>query len=81
MFKKLIQKVVHSVENSQHRKHSSSHRGRRGHAHYSSSGHKRVTYRHSSSDHRPRRGSSSDYRHGSGHKGHKYYKNRYGSSS
>ncbi|UQZ36184.1 hypothetical protein C2I18_23265 [Paenibacillus sp. PK3_47] len=81
MFKKLIQKVIHSAQNSGHHKHSSSHRGRRGNAHYSSSGKKRMSYRYSSSGYRPKRGSSSDYRHGSGHKGHKYYKNRYGSSS
>ncbi|WP_150274344.1 hypothetical protein [Paenibacillus tepidiphilus] len=80
MFKKLIKKVMHSVEHSSHR-HSSSHRGRRGHTHYSSSGRGRVNYRHSSSaGARYGRGSSSDYRQG-GHRGHKYYKNRYGSHS
>ncbi|MEK5236573.1 hypothetical protein NST99_12870 [Paenibacillus sp. FSL L8-0470] len=81
MFKKLLKKVIHSVEHSQH-KHSSSKRGRQGYARHSSSDKKTQVYRHSSSDRpRSRGGSSSDYRHGSGHKGHKYYKNRYGSHS
>lgn len=60
MFKKILGKVLHSVEQSKHgghRSHSSSHRGRP------------VSKRHSSSD--ARRGGT----------GHKYYKNRYGSSS
>lgn len=52
MFKKLLKKVIHSVEHSQH-KHSSSKRGRQGYARHSSSDKKIQYSRHSSSD-RPR---------------------------
>ncbi len=86
MFKKLLRKVIHSIEESKseygHRRYSSSDRGRRGRAEYYSSHHRERSYSHSSSS-RPmfKRGSSSDYRHHGGHKGHKFYKNRNGSHS
>ncbi|QUL56712.1 hypothetical protein KDC22_09620 [Paenibacillus tritici] len=70
MFKKILGKVLHSVEQSKHgghRRYSSSHKGRP------------VSRRHSSSSHGYKRHSSSDARRGG--TGHKYYKNRYGSSS
>ncbi|WNS44033.1 hypothetical protein [Paenibacillus sp. MMS20-IR301] len=71
MLKKLLGKVMHSLEHSKsggHRRYSSSHKGRP------------VYSRHSSSSSRKYKGhSSSDARRRSG--GHKYYKNRYGSSS
>ncbi|WP_342565305.1 hypothetical protein NST84_09280 [Paenibacillus sp. FSL R7-0345] len=70
MLRKLLGKVLHSVEHSRpggHRKYSSSHKGRP------------LYGRHSSSSRSYKRYSSSDaHRGGSGHK---YYKNRYGSSS
>ncbi|MHA6529499.1 hypothetical protein [Paenibacillus sp. BAC0078] len=70
MFKKILGKVLHSVEHSRHE----------GHHRYSSSHKGRPVYsRHSSSSHGYKRYSSSDSRHGGN--GHKYYKNRYGSSS
>lgn len=71
MLKKILGKVLHSMEQSKsgghHRRYSSSHKGRP------------VYSRHSSSSHGYKRHSSSDSRHGG--TGHKYYKNRYGSSS
>ncbi|MCL6601294.1 MAG: hypothetical protein K6T94_00320 [Paenibacillus sp.] len=71
MLKKLLGKVLHSLEHSKHgghRKYSSSHRGR--HVHYSSS-----------AGHRSHRNSSSGHGHSGGRYGHGYYKNRRGSSS
>ncbi|WP_189030791.1 hypothetical protein [Paenibacillus albidus] len=70
MLKKILGKVLHSMEHSKHggrNRHSSSHKGRP------------VYGRHSSSSHGYKRHSSSDSRRGGS--GHKYYKNRYGSSS
>ncbi|MBW4085427.1 hypothetical protein [Paenibacillus sp. S150] len=70
MFKKILGKVLHSMEHSKHG-------GRRR---YSSSSKRRPAYgRHSGSSHGYKRHSSSDARRGGS--GHKYYKNRYGSSS
>ncbi|NGZ77930.1 hypothetical protein [Saccharibacillus alkalitolerans] len=70
MFKKIVDKIVHSASQSSHKHGSSSdHRSRR---------------RYGSSSDRPRysRSSSSDRRHGGhGRHGHSYYKRRSGSSS
>ncbi|CQR54678.1 hypothetical protein PRIO_2269 [Paenibacillus riograndensis SBR5] len=70
MLKKLLGKVMHSMEHSQHGgryRSSSSHKGRP------------VYGRHSSSSRGYKSYSSSDSHRGGN--GHKYYKNRYGSSS
>lgn len=70
MFKKILGKIMHSIGHSSpggHRRYSSSHKGRP------------VYGRHSSSSRGYKRHSSSDSRRGG--YGHKYYKNRYGSSS
>ncbi|MEJ8307379.1 hypothetical protein [Saccharibacillus sacchari] len=69
MFKKIVDKIVHSASSSGHKRGSSSHRSRR--------------YRGSSSDRsRYSRSSSSDGRHGGyGRHGHSYYKRKSGSSS
>ncbi|ASA20885.1 hypothetical protein [Paenibacillus donghaensis] len=72
MFKKLIGKVLHSIE------HSKSGPGRHG----SSSAKDRRRMARSSSSRRGYAGhSSSDARHSGGRHGHKHYKNRSGSSS
>ncbi|MNJ47958.1 hypothetical protein D3C77_431360 [compost metagenome] len=84
MFRKLIQKIKHTIaETGRSHRYSSSHRGRRRQYHYSSSDHRRRGPRHySSSDRRPFYGSSSsDRRYSRDQRGHKYYKNRRGSSS
>ncbi|AKG36267.1 hypothetical protein [Paenibacillus durus] len=86
MFKKLLRKVTHSIEQSKsehvHRRNSSSNRGRREDAEYLRSDRREHSSRYSSSA-KPRfkGSSSSDYRHGGERQGHKYYKNKYGSHS
>lgn len=69
MLRKLLSKVLHSVDHSRHghRRYSSSHRGRPMYGRYSSSSRKGHY--------------SSDHHYGGGRYGHGHYKNRYGSSS
>jgi hypothetical protein len=86
MFKKLLNKVMHSIEQSKsehgHRGRSSSNRGKRGYTDHSRSDRSDRSHRHSSSDGRKvQRGSTSDGRHAGEHQGHKYYKNKHGNHS